>query len=80
MAKALDGSWQGYRVWKRLLPATRTERMRERTRQIQHVYDESNGSYGTPRVTLVMRKESDVVTEKTVAGIMRRQGLRATAK
>jgi transposase InsO family protein len=80
MAKALDVSRQGYHAWKHRLPAQRTVRMRERARQIQRVYDESNGSYGSPRVTLVLRKAGDVVSEKTVAGIMRRQGLRATAK
>ena len=80
MAKALAVSRQGYHAWKHRLPAQRTVRMRERARQIQRVDDESNGSYGSPRVTLVLRKAGDVVSEKTVAGIMRRQGLRATAK
>ena len=64
MAKALAVSRQGYHAWKRRLPAQRTVRMRERTRQIQRVYDESNGSYGSPRVTLVLRKAGDVVSEK----------------
>jgi hypothetical protein len=54
--------------------------VRERKRQIQRVDDESNGSYASPRVTLVLRKAADVISEKTVAGIMRRQGLRAAAK
>lgn len=80
MAKVLEVSRQGYHAWKRREPAERTLRMRERTRQIKRVYAESNGSYGSPRVTLVLRKAGDVVTERTVAGIMRREGLRATAK
>lgn len=61
MAKVLEVSRQGYHAWKRREPAERTLRMRERTRQIKRVYAESNGSYGSPRVTLVLRKAGDVV-------------------
>ena len=63
MAKVLEVSRQGYHAWKRREPAERTLRMRERTRQIKRVYAESNGSYGSPRVTLVLRNAGDVVTD-----------------
>jgi len=50
-------------------------------RLIEHmrsVHEQSNGTYGSPRMTL--RNSGEVVTRKTVEKLMRRSGLQATRK
>jgi transposase InsO family protein len=74
MARLLDVSTSGYYAHvKRAAAETLTPRQQRRvdlTVKIMDVHAESDGTYGSPRVTAELRERGEVVTEKTVAAIM----------
>lgn len=49
----------------------------ELTERILHYYHDNDGLYGSPKITALLRREGFCVSEKTVARIMREQGLRS---
>jgi len=44
------------------------------------IYKESRGTYGSPRITNELRKSGIVINEKTVAEIMKENGIQAKQK
>lgn len=79
MARLLDVSASGYYAHtKRAAAETLTSRQQHRsdlTVKILDVHAESDGTYGSPRITAELRERGDTVNEKTVAAIMAEVGI-----
>jgi putative transposase len=80
MARVLEVTRQGYHAWKRRQPSQRARRRQHLSEQIRDVFTQSKGTYGSPRVTFVLRRRGEWVTHKTLEVLMRAQGLCATRK
>ncbi|MCK0093843.1 IS3 family transposase [Rhodococcus sp. F64268] len=79
MARLLKVSTSGYyQHLKRRAATVATPRQQRRADlevKIIDVHNESNGTYGSPRVTAELRARGEVVTKKTVAKIMASAGI-----
>lgn len=78
MARLLKVSASGYYRWnERQLhgPSPRAVRQRARDRQVAKVFEESDQTYGAPRVAAQLHREGTMADRKTVAQSMRRQGI-----
>ncbi len=80
MCRALDVSRQGYHAWRHRRPSARFVRHQRLIEQMRSAYEQSSGTYGSPRMTRVLRNNGEVVSRKTVEKLMRMSGLRATRK
>lgn len=52
----------------------RRERLAEK---IKEIHDKSKQIYGAPKITRILRKEGEKVSEKLVGNIMREMGIKA---
>lgn len=73
LCDALKVSRNGFYDYVRCLgtPGPRAERRAELATKIAQVHDDSRGVYGSPRVHHQLRLDGEVVTEKTVAKVMK---------
>ncbi|MBK7411034.1 MAG: hypothetical protein IPI29_00565 [Ignavibacteria bacterium] len=51
MSRALEVSRQGYHAWKRREPSRRTIRHATVRLRLKRIFEQTNGSYGSPRMT-----------------------------
>lgn len=77
MCDTLDVSRGGYYAWLARPLGVRAERHAELAERVRRVHAESRGLYGSPRVTAELREQGVVVSEKTVARVMKQQDIRA---
>ena len=56
-------------------PGPRAQRRAELAAKITRVHHDSRGTYGSPRVHQQLQQDGEVVTEKTVAGVMKAVGI-----
>ena len=74
MARLLGVSTSGYYAYMKRAAATmltpRRQRRADLTVKILEVHTESDGTYGSPRITAELRARGETVNEKTVAAIM----------
>lgn len=79
MARLLGVSASGYYAYVKRSAATvltpQQQRRADLEVKITEVHRESDGTYGSPRVTAELRDQGEVVTEKTVAKIMAAIGI-----
>ena len=79
MARLLQVSTSGYYAWRKRAAATtptpRQQRRADLAVKILDVHTDSEGTYGSPRVTSELRDRGEVVNEKTVAAIMAEIGI-----
>jgi putative transposase len=80
MCKLLNVSRSGYYKTRHAIKSTRTHRQEEITSRIDDIFQDHDSTYGAPRITECLRDEKYVISAKTVARIMRKQGLHAAAK
>lgn len=76
----LEVSRAGYYAWVRRAPSTRNIRLEELATKVRAVHNETNGAYGSPRVCRKLRQQGEVISEKTVAKVMRMEGIVARKK
>jgi putative transposase len=69
-------SRSGYYKWLTGKVSKREQREEQVTAQIRRVFDESNQTYGSPRVEKQLRREGIVCNHKLVEKIMHKNGLR----
>ena len=77
MCKVLGVSRSGYYAWRERPPSQREMANQALYQQIKAVYDESNGSYGSPRIYQALQKQGVRCSENRVARLMRLRGLKA---
>lgn len=79
MARLLDVSTSGYYAYVKRATATeltpRQQRRADLAVKILDVHTESDGTYGSPRITSELRDRGETVNEKTVAAIMAEIGI-----
>jgi putative transposase len=79
MARLLGVSTSGYYAYVRRAAATvltpRQQRRADLAVKVLDVHTESDGTYGSPRITTELRERGETVNEKTVAAIMAEIGI-----
>ena len=79
MARLLKVSTSGFYAWRKRCAATdpteRQQRRSDLTVKILDVHAETDGTYGSPRITDELRGRGEVVNVKTVAAIMSEIGI-----
>jgi transposase InsO family protein len=80
MCRVLEVSPSGYYAWCRRRPSPRFHRRSQWRQAIQQAHLSSRRTYGSPRVTAVLRKDGLACCVNTVAKIMREDGLAAKVK
>ena len=79
MARLLGVSTSGYYAYVKRAAATvltpRQQRRADLTVKILDVHADSDGTYGSPRITTELRERGETVNEKTVAAIMAEIGI-----
>jgi putative transposase len=75
--RILGVSRSGYLAFKKRLPSNRNKRKEDIKKKIKQIYDESHQNYGAPKITEILRKFGENITEKTVGNYMREMGIKA---
>ena len=79
MFRNLPVSASGFYAWRRRVtgqaPSAATQRRADLLVKIMAIHQESDRTYGAPRITAELRESGTVVTEKTVAAIMAAHGI-----
>ena len=75
MCALLGISRSGYYAWKKRKPSQRAKRNEELVEEIRKIHKKSRAIYGSPRVHAEMKKQGYGVNQKTVARLMRQEGL-----
>jgi transposase InsO family protein len=79
MFRNLPVSSAGFYAWRKRMtgqePSAATQRRADLLVKITSIHKDSDGAYGSPRVTAELRDEGQLVTEKTVAAIMAAHGI-----
>jgi len=77
MCKVLEVSPSGYYAWRTRPVSAREMANRELAKQIEVVYNDNHGVYGSPRVYRTLKAQGVACGENRVARLMRLLGLRA---
>ena len=80
MCRVLNVTRGGYYAWRDRPAGARAARRVLVTERIRQAYDQSGGTYGSPRVAVELRGSGPTVCENTVARYMRDEGLCVKAK
>lgn len=81
LSRVLGVSRSGYYAWRARQgrPSGRQQRRERLDREVEEAFAARKGRYGAPRLTLDLEEAGRPYDPKTVAGSLRRQGLRAKA-
>jgi putative transposase len=80
MCKVLEVSRSGFYAWRKRPESKRSQRQRELVSEMREIHsDRDRKSYGSPRMQRELAAGGHVVSENTVAKLMRDHGLRATS-
>ena len=75
--KKLGVSSSGYKEWKHRRPSV-TEQRRNRVKErIIDIHNASHQNYGAPKITQELRKNGEIIAERTVGKYMKQIGVRA---
>ena len=77
MCRVLRASRPGYYEWRKGRVPQRVIRQQQLLAEIKKIHAESRGNYGSPRITKELRNDGIVVNKKTVAELMRKNGIQA---
>jgi len=80
MCQALRVSRSGYYDWRNRAQSQRDRSNQLLLEQIERVYRESRGTYGSPRITAELRANGDTCNKKRVARLMRLNSIAAKTK
>ena len=76
MLKFLGVSRLGYHAWLHRMPSDTKKRREAIKAKIQDIYDASKQNYGAPQITVELRKNGEIISERTVGTYMRQMGIR----
>lgn len=77
MLKHLGVSRSGYHAWLHRMPSNTEERRNKMKVKIQDIFDDTKQIYGAPKIAQELRKQGEVISDRTVGVYMRQMGLRA---
>jgi transposase InsO family protein len=77
MCEVLEVSRSGYYVWASRAPSDREQRGEELIKQIEQVYEQSSGTYGSPRIHAELAERKIKVCVNTVARLMKQADIRS---
>ena len=77
---ALNVPRSGYYQWKKTQPSARTLEERELSQELEKLFKENRGRYGSPRMTRALREKGYRVGKNRVARLMRERKLAARKK
>jgi transposase InsO family protein len=77
MCKVLGVSPSGYYAWRKRPPSAREMANQALYKQIEAVYNENRGVYGSPRIYHKLDKQGVACSENRIARLMRLRGLQA---
>ena len=80
LCSVLRVSRAGYYRWRDRGPSERQLREEERALKIKAVHEQSRHTYGSPRICAELRKMGEVISPKTVAKVMKNEGIRVRPK
>ena len=75
MLKILGVSRAGYNAWLKHVPSNAEKRREAVKAKIKDIYDESKQNYGAPKITQVLRKAGEIISERTVGQYMKQMGM-----
>jgi putative transposase len=75
MCAMLDVTRSGYYAWRDRPASARQVRRDELIERIRRAYDDSRGTYGSPRIAVELKEANVTVCENTVARYMREDGV-----
>ena len=77
MLKYLGVSRSGYRAFTKHKPSASQQHKDAMKDKIRKVYDRSKQNYGAPKITVELRRDGEVIAERTVGKYMHEMGIRA---
>ena len=77
MLKILGVSRSGYRAWLKHVPSNAEKRRESVKAKIKDIYDKSKQNYGAPKITQVLHKTGETISERTVGKYMKQMGIKA---
>ena len=77
MLKILGVSRAGYNAWLKHVPSNAEKRREAVKAKIKDIYDKSKQNYGAPKITQVLRKTGETISERTVGQYMKQMGIKA---
>jgi len=80
MCRALKISKSGYYAWSFRPKSTRAVANEKLDTHIKAIYEQSKGSYGSPRITKTLNNQEITCSENRVADRMRKNGIKAKTK
>jgi len=80
MCRVLGVSRSGFYAWRAQPVSERDKRESALLQKVKRVFEASQGRYGSPRVHRELREEGELVSRKTVAALMQKEGLVARSK
>ena len=75
--RILGVSRSGYCSWKKRLPGRQEQRRQRIKERIREIHEDSYQNYGAPKITEILNKEGEKISEKTVGNYMRQMGIKA---
>ena len=75
--RILGVSRSGYIAFKKRLPSDMSKRKESIKEKIKQIHDESYQNYGAPKITHILQKAGESISEKTVGNYMREMGIKA---
>jgi putative transposase len=80
MCTTLNVTRSGYYAWRDRPASARAQRRAAVTERIHRVFDDSRGTYGSPRITVELKDQGLAVCANTVARYMREDGVSVKPK
>lgn len=80
MCQVMNVSRSGYYAWRSRSLSSRDRENGLLLSKIRQIHDDSHETYGSPRITRVLKKQGHSVGHNRVARLMRLDGLRAKAR
>lgn len=77
MCKVLKVSRSSYYCWLKRNPSKRSIENMELSERIKKIYDQSKGTYGSPRITIKLQEEGFHVSRQRVARLMKKQNIKS---
>ena len=77
MLKILGISRSGYRAWLKHVPSNAEKRRESVKAKIKDIYDKSKQNYGAPKITQVLCKTGETISERTVGQYMKQMVIKA---